>query len=292
MAESIIKYSVIIPHYNSLDVLPRAVDSVPDREDIEVLIVDNSTVPIDTHWFTDRRNVQILYSPSGKGAGAARNIGLENAKGKWLLFLDADDFFTPEAFEVFDTHVHSEGDIVFYKTCSSYSDTLKSSNRHIGFNQLIDNYLSTGEDEKLRYEWSSPWGKMIKRSLVETNHILFEETQAANDVMFSLYTSYNASKVSAFDDVVYCITTHEGSLTMTPSIENLTDRIDVFCRFNKTVHRHNHPDYQKSIMFYIYMAYKYHGFCTAFKLLCHSIRLGNNPFIGFRRWRKTANNLK
>lgn len=111
-----INFSIIIPHHTKTDtiLLERAVDSVPDKDQIQILVIDNSPLPIDTNLFVKRKNVEILFSDKSKGAGHARNVGIENAKGNWLLFLDADDFFVKGAFDVFKKHYDSSVDIVFF----------------------------------------------------------------------------------------------------------------------------------------------------------------------------------
>lgn len=287
-----ILFSVIIPHYNSLEVLPRAVKSIPEREDIEILIVDNSAKPISSTFFKDRKNAHILYSKYGKGAGAARNVGLEHAKGKWVLFLDADDFFMPNAFDICYKYVHTNADIIYFYATSCISETMQPSNRMEDTNQLITQYMLTGDDRGLRYYWSSPCSKMIRRDLITTNTISFEERHAANDMIFSLLIGYYASKLDASKETIYCATVCEGSLTQSPTLNNIKDRIDASIQYNKFVKEHNLARYQKSIMYYLFTTYKNYGFIPMIRLLGHSIRMGNNPFIGMSRWVHTAKKIK
>ncbi len=287
-----LRYSVIIPHFESLDVLHRAVASVPERKDIEALIIDNSKNPIPPTLFLERQNVTISYSPFGKGAGVARNVGIDRAKGQWLLMLDADDFFTKNAFEIIDKHADSEADIVFFKMTSCYSDSLEPADRDTQFNDLIERYLTHQDEGALRYEWSSPCSKMIRRSLVEENAIRFDETQASNDVIFSLLTGYMAKHIAVSSSVIYCATMRANSLTTTPSLRNLNDRIDVSIRFNRFVRAHGLARYQKSIMYYIRTIARTYGFGKAMKALWRSVKAGNNPFIGISRWVKTTQKIK
>lgn len=282
-----IRYSVIIPHYASLDVLPRAIASVPEREDIEVLVIDNSQQPIAPTLFKERKNVQILYSPYGKGAGAARNVGLAHAQGRWLLMLDADDFFTPNAFEIMDRYGEGEEDIIFFYTTSCDSDSLAPSNRQEDTNELIDVYLETKDEGGLRYGWSSPWAKMIKRSLVEEKQIRFDEIQVSNDVLFSVKTGFGAQSITASKEQIYCITTRQGSLTQTPNLKNLNERIDTSIRFNAFLKEHKIRQYRKSIMYLVSTIARNYGYREAIKTIWQSIKAGNNPFIGMSRWAST-----
>lgn len=287
-----INYSIIVPHYESLDVLHRAVNSVPDRGDVELIIVDNSRNKIDSNMFQTRSNVHVYYSTSGTGAGAARNIGLQKAIGKWLLFLDADDFFLPTAFEHMNSYKDSSADIVFFKATSCFSDTLQPSFRAEPTNQAIMSYLATGDDSELRYCWGAPWAKMIRRSLVAEHDIQFDEVKASNDIMFSLKVGFYAKSIDTSNESIYCVTVHEGSLTLTPSLENLTARIEVACRYNTFIKKHNLPREQLSIMYFLLCIFKSEGIIQTLKLFNYSIRQGNNPFNGITRWLSTYLSMK
>ena len=59
-----ISFSIIIPHYNSLDSLPRLLNSIPEREDIEVIVVDNSQERISKEDVKSTRTFNLLYSPN------------------------------------------------------------------------------------------------------------------------------------------------------------------------------------------------------------------------------------
>ena len=111
-------YSVIIPHKNTPDLLQRCLDSIPQRNDIEVIVIDDNSDPVkvDFNHFpgNDRKEIIFVFDKAGKGAGRARNIGLERATGKWLLFADADDYFYPYTFEILDKYKESDNDIVYF----------------------------------------------------------------------------------------------------------------------------------------------------------------------------------
>lgn len=91
-----IVYSVIIPHKDIPCLLQRCLDSIPPRDDVQIIVVDDNSSPdiVDFAHFPgrDRTDVEILFTKEGGGAGYARNCGLAGAKGKWLVFADADDF--------------------------------------------------------------------------------------------------------------------------------------------------------------------------------------------------------
>ena len=101
------KFSVIIPVYNSWEYLREGVDSVLGQTgaDFEVLLVDDGSTDGESGALCDtlaREHpdcIRVLHKPNG-GAGDARNAALPLAQGDYVLFLDSDDSYTPEAFTV------------------------------------------------------------------------------------------------------------------------------------------------------------------------------------------------
>ena len=97
------KISVVVPVYNIAAYLPKLVDSVCRQtvEDFELLLVDNNST--DDVWAymqqATARDARILPLKQPKqGVGAARNMGLEHARGTYVIFLDGDDSVEPDLF--------------------------------------------------------------------------------------------------------------------------------------------------------------------------------------------------
>ena len=232
-----VTYSIIIPHRNSFELLKRAIASVPDRNDIQIIVIDNSPNELDFSSIEVGGNVKftILYSSIEKGAGHARNVGLKEAIGEWLLFLDADDFFMNGAFEHFDKYIHSDYDIVYFSSTSLYSDTMKKAVRHKYYSRIVNDFAAGKEitEDKLRYTFVSPWSKLIRNKLIKENAIQFDEVPASNDLMFSIRSGYFAKKIHADNFPAYCITVNSGSLTTSISKKNNRSRFYVSIQQHK-----------------------------------------------------------
>jgi len=223
--------SIIIPHYNSVPMLLKLIDSIPlssdATEDFEVIIVDDkSTDSLDEVRvkISNYSNVILLCNESNcKGAGVCRNIGIDASNSKWILFADADDFFTENFFKEISRFFDSRNDIIYFKVSSIDLTTNDTSDRHIYPNSLIDNYRDRSSKKNellLKYNWIVPWGRMIKSSLIKENKLEFDRTIVSNDIMFSTKVGYKASSINISEEVIYCVTKSKGSLTTTFNQEN------------------------------------------------------------------------
>ncbi len=212
-----IKYSIIIPCKNNPQLICRAIRSIPEDESIEVILVDDNSDPhvIDFNRYPgyDRKNVSIVLSKSNKGAGHARNLGLEKANGKWVLFLDSDDFFEPNLIEKLDNYYDAVEDIIFFNLCTCYSDNYEYSDRLSGRIDLLHKKQDDNLEFYCRFRYTEPWGKMIRKSLIQDNNIKFDETICANDYAFSILTGFYAKKIRICDVALLCVTERHGSLS-------------------------------------------------------------------------------
>lgn len=215
---AVFNYTIIIPHRNTPDLLVRCLVSIPVREDVQVVVVDDNSPDADTYLERypelSRPCLEFIRTTEGKGAGYARNVGLDHAKGKWLVFADADDFFITEFKDILDEYVDYPEDILYFKKESVFStDISRKSTRDEWLNQLIDGCLQTGDERYLRYTHCVPYCKFFKREFIEKNQIKFDEIRFSNDVIFSITAGCKASKIRCIDRTLYYCTEREGSLT-------------------------------------------------------------------------------
>ena len=208
--------TIIIPTRNIFDLLARCLASIPRRDDIQIIVVDDasemSQQQKDSYPGLNDPHVEVLFTHEAKGAGYARNVALERAEGKWLMFLDSDDFLTENASALIDSYADSASDIVFFNIESRYSDTLEPAFRHERFQRAFADYSGEQLEKFLRYGYTEPWGKLIRRSLVSKNGISFDESMVANDYMFSVKTGHYADKVELCLQPLVCVTERQGSL--------------------------------------------------------------------------------
>jgi glycosyltransferase involved in cell wall biosynthesis len=226
-----INFSIIIPHKNIPDLLQRCLNSIPRREDIQIIIVDDNSDEdkVDFSKFPglNDKYVEVYFTKEGKGAGYARNVGLEHAKGKWLLFADADDFFHKNLLDIMEKYKSSECDLVYFGMDSIYSDTLLPCNREGSVNKNLQKAVEGDvySQEKIRYRFLYPSCKFIQTSLVRKYNIQFDEVPASNDTMFGVKVATFAQSVYFDTSIIYCLTYRNDSLVTSYKYECLKSRL-------------------------------------------------------------------
>lgn len=203
-------YSIIIPFRGNDECLYIALASIPDRTDIQVIVVDDNERPHSIKNPFSSACCELIVPQVHKGAGHARNEALGIAKGRYVIFCDADDFFSENAFSVFDRHIDDNSDITFFGVdCIRLVDGRKG-RRHLRKNCQIRSFLLHGKEDGLRYRWDAPWGKMYKRAFISSGGFLFDETEVSNDDIFSVQCGHNAVSISADKERVYVVTDGRG----------------------------------------------------------------------------------
>lgn len=264
-------YSIIIPHHNSPLLLQRLLDSIPERNDLEVIVVDDNSDE-DKKAYSQRTDVKIVYidEKQTRGAGKARNEGIAVSEGKWLLFADADDFYADGFIEVLDKYVDSNYDVVYFDASSKDSDTLKDSNRTDNLNIIICNYVSgiSNEDE-IRYKTHIPWNKMVRRSLIDKYNICFEEVAQGNDAMYSFLVGYYADKIYVIPHRLYVYTLTQNSITTKKkkSDELLLCGLENYFKQKQFLKKVGHSDWLRSFPHYLYFVYKLRGLSGLLRVL-------------------------
>lgn len=218
-----INYSFIIPHKNTPDLLQKCLDSIPRRDDVQIIVVDDNSDPdkVDFDNFPGLHDtsVEVYLTKEGKGAGYARNVALEHAVGKWLVFGDADDFFLTCLAEVMDEYKDSDFDVVFFKGTSIKLPSGEAGHRGELMNEAVDKAESTGDFTDVLL-LTSPCRRFISSRVVFDNHIKFDEVRWANDVTFIAEVAIRSKSYAASSKPMYCITESSKSLVYCRSLES------------------------------------------------------------------------
>ena len=193
--------SIIIPIYNSSSYLKECLDSILNQllKDIEVFCIndgstDNSLKILQQYALNDSR-IKILKQ-NNQGAAAARNLGLSHANGKYVIFLDSDDYFEPDLIEQSVAKAEKfDADIVIFKAEAFDDVTGQTSalNDRITklpeYQQNVFSYKNIPEDIFNSF-LTAPWNKLYRKSFLDKHGFEdFKVSVKASDI-FVAYQAY------------------------------------------------------------------------------------------------------
>jgi glycosyltransferase involved in cell wall biosynthesis len=233
-----VRYSLIVPHFNDAERLERLFCSVPvAREDVEVIVVDDCS-PDQTTLDALRTcwpRVRWLSTPENAGAGVARNVGLDVAQGRWLVFADSDDEFLPGAFDTFDRVLRSDDELVYFLADAVQEADGSPSMRSERMNELVTAYvMSPGVEtlQRLRLQHVHPVAKTYSRTFIESHGLRFDAVRRSNDIAFNVLAAVQARRLRAEAVPVYRVYRRAGSLTMGATAQDLLARLEVLGQLN------------------------------------------------------------
>lgn len=239
-----INYSFIIPHRNVPLLLERCITSIPSRSDIEIIVIDDNSEDIDVLQSMDclkKDNIHLIFlsKEESRGAGYARNRGIDIARGRWLVFADSDDTFdTMNLDKAMYECIKLDVDIVYFDVnCLDLETHTHLDNLNKSYKQYI--YSRNKSEIGCRFYIRVPWGKFVKRELVERETIRFDEIPVANDLMFSLKIGCNAKSVLIKKYPIYNYMVHKNSITSNKSKDAL------FTHFMVNVNRNHYLEERK-----------------------------------------------
>ena len=186
--------TIIVPNYNSEKYLPRCIDSILAQTytDFELLLIndgstDSSGVICDEYATKDSR-IRVFHKENG-GVSSARNVGLDNAKGEWIGWVDSDDYIASNMYEnLFNTIEITGADYVY---CNFYMDYGTRKEIYYCPNSTNKNDLLI---KWLREDWNVLWNTLVKRELYETNKLRFDTDFNFAEDFFMTTSLYLISK--------------------------------------------------------------------------------------------------
>lgn len=203
------KISIIVPAYNSENTINRCVDSIRNQtyKNLEIIVVNDgsidSTTDIVNEISSADSRVKLISIPNG-GVSHARNVGIENAKGDYITFVDSDDTIEPEMYENLVSIMRKHKAQIAhcsYKNCNENGDVISSvgdSGKEIAMNreQGVESLLSG------KYFAGGAWNKLYKREIIGST--MFDETIKINeDVLFNFELFSKCTKTVYTDKALY-----------------------------------------------------------------------------------------
>ena len=236
------RISIIVPVYNVDKYLSQCLDSILAQtySDFEVLLVDDGSTDgsgtiCDNFALKDSR-LKVFHKANG-GVSSARNLGLDNARGEWVVFVDSDDWLS----EIYcETLIKSciNADITFFSEVWHYLDGCKIvySSGEIYTKDSIekkeDLILHLLQNKTKHNYFGYTWNKIFKRKIIEANKIRFVEgLSTSEDEVFTLHFSLYANSMKVIYAPIYHYRVTQTGLTAKNSPVNEIVLLDDCLRF-------------------------------------------------------------
>ena len=235
--------SIIIPHYNlHKELLERCIESITKQDiaagDYEIIVVDDgsATPPMWVESQYPDTNIRLIAAPHG-GPGAARNRGIDEAKGTYIEFVDADDTLVPG----------NE-----YKQCIEKLHIEKPQILHFSYRVLPPGCKPPTKESKKRVSFSntisgatymkefnlpgSPCCYFVSRALLLEKEIRFPSNIFHEDEEFNTILHFHARTLTYSDATLYNYCIREGSTTANSSSEFEEKRINDMLHIIERLH--------------------------------------------------------
>ncbi len=217
--------SIIVPVYNVRKYLSKCLDSLVNQNfpNIEIIVVNDGSLDNSQEIITKYQNkyphlIKSFLKKNG-GLSSARNYGLSKAHGKYITFVDSDDYVTSDYIaKMYEVINKNNADVAI---CNYY---MVKNNKE----KLIKNYIpnkvgSLNEDKKQLFNSWAVWNKMFSRKIIEDHNLLFSENVIYEDFRFTLKVFLKSSKIAYVDEALYYYIYRENSIMNSQNLEKNKD---------------------------------------------------------------------
>lgn len=203
--------SIIMPTYNVEPYLSDTLNGLEEQilKDFEIIFVDDGSqdgTVARLQEFAARFGRATVLQQKHQYAGAARNLGMRYACGKYFLFLDGDDFFLPHMLEKAVEKAEKTGsDICVFRTNRIDHETKKISGmpwsmRNGKYPKEEVFSIQTNAKHIFEFTTAAPWNKLYRSDFVKRYGLTFQETRQSNDVAFVCTSLALASQICVIDE--------------------------------------------------------------------------------------------
>jgi len=211
--------SVIVPIYNVESYLSKCLDSLEKQTfpDVEFILVDDGSTDRSGEIADKYNDPRFrVFHMNNHGLSAARNFGIDNARGEWLMFVDGDDWVMPSFCETpYNMAMSTNADIVIFDSFHQ---------RH-GRNRITNHTnRPTGivtADVAVEFGYYAAWNKLYRRELFDS--IRYPQGRVYEDIATTHKLIYAANRITFIPDCLYCYVMRKGSISHTYSYQNRKD---------------------------------------------------------------------
>lgn len=236
------KLSIIIPAYNAAKYVERCVNSIISQNysDAEIILVDDgstdNTLNICRALSDKHLNIKALHKNNG-GVSSARNFGIDNASGEYLMFVDVDDYLLPDtlkdAMKVAEENPEAELCVFGFDRISRRGiiSQSKLSPHKYSKNEILE-YIKGTDALTL----GTPCAKLYKSEFIKSNNFRFDITRKLfEDICFNLHILKACSNVVTSDIKIYCYEVNNQSATAKFDGEKFIDDAQNYMNSTKVI---------------------------------------------------------
>jgi glycosyltransferase involved in cell wall biosynthesis len=219
---SSINLSIIIPAFNAENYIIKCLNSIfkqlPHKLSFEVIIVNDgsidNTLNVLNSYTNNHKNIKVI-SQDNKGAGFARNTGINIAVGDFIWFIDADDYISDKAFKIIEPEINNDFELLAFNFNNIDKNEQKIPVNNIQNFKNLDSYFLGTKSLFL-------WKHIYKREIINYNNIRLTETiKNIEDFEFNIYYFNVINSVNFVDGNLYNYYYNEDSTSRNKSQENL-----------------------------------------------------------------------
>ena len=221
------KVSIVVPVYNVERYLARCLDSILSQTlaDIEIICINDGSTDESLSIlkeYAKRDDRIVVVSQENKGVSAARNVGIEIAKGEYISFIDSDDWVAPNFIEkLYETAVKNNADI---SACG-----IIRCRKHYKIPLLVydKSVVTANYNKKLELAdiptYCYVWNKLYRKEALQNSNIRFETGRIYEDVLFTPHILYYTKVFATVPDTNYYYYRHKNTIVKTRNKKSRQD---------------------------------------------------------------------
>ncbi len=204
--------SIIVPVYNAEKYLKKCLDSLVNqtKKELEFILINDGSTDKSEEIIKTYKDKRIKYFKNkNQGIGKTRNFGIEKSSGKYIMFLDSDDYFSSDACEILYKEAEKEkADLIVF----DYYRVEKGNLNEVKIESFNATNIKADSSLLLKINLG-PCNKIYKTDLIKNNGIKFEESLKYEDTLFVVKAIYNAQKIIKLNRFLHYYMIHEKSET-------------------------------------------------------------------------------